>query len=101
MADDGDLLGRIRALLDALAQDSNLPRSEVEPTLTDGYARALEFDAECLRIEQRIDELTRDMAAGRAVPAGELSGLLKRLHETAREGEDLRELLAPLRKLAA
>jgi hypothetical protein len=101
VAGDGDLLGRIRALIDALAEDSNLPRSEVEPTLTDGYARALELDAECLRIEQRIDELTRDMAEGEPVQPGELSGLLKRLHEATREGQDLRELLAPLRKLAA
>jgi hypothetical protein len=101
VADDGDLLGRIRALIDALAEDSSLPRIEVEPTLTDGYARALELDAECMRIENRIDDLTRDMAAGRPVPPGELSGLLKRLHEATRECQDLRELLAPLRKLAA
>ena len=69
--------------------------------MTDGYARALELDAECLRIEQRIDELTEETAAGQEVPRGELSALLKRLHEVSRQSRELRELLAPLRKVVA
>jgi len=102
VADDLDLLlERIRALMDASAEGAGLPRNEVEPTLTEGYARALEIDAECLRLEHRIDRLTREIAEGREVPAGKLSGLLRRLHETEQRGVELRALLAPLRRLVA
>jgi hypothetical protein len=102
MADDLDLLvERIRALLEAIAEGAGPPRSEVEPTLTDGYARALELDAECLRLEHRIDQLTRRVADGHDVPAGKLSGLLRRLHETEQRTVDLRAVLAPLRELVA
>ena len=73
----------------------------MEPIVTDGYARALELDAECLRIEQRIDELTEETAAGPDVPRGELSDLLKRLHDASQQGRELRKLLAPLRKIVA
>jgi hypothetical protein len=100
--DDRDLLlERIRALLDAFAGGARLRRNEVEPTLTDGYARALELDAECLRLEQRIDGLTRDVAEGRQIPDGKLSGLLGLLHETEERSVALRELLAPLRQILA
>ena len=95
------LLERIRALIDANAEGAGLPRREVEPTLTEGYARALELDAECLRLEHRIDRLTMEIAAGHVVPAGKLSGLLRRLHETEQRGIQLRSLLAPLRELVA
>ena len=78
-----------------------LSRNEVEPTLTEGYARALEFDGECLRIERRINRLTREVAEGREIPSGKLSGLLERLHETELESEGLRALLAPLREAVA
>lgn len=102
MASDLDLLlERIHALIDATAEGAGLPRNEVEPTLTEGYARALELDAECLRLEHRIDRLTREVADGRPVPTGKLSGLLRRLHETEQQSVDLRELLAPLRELVA
>lgn len=95
------LLERIRALIDANAEGAGLPRAEVEPTLTEGYAYALNLDAECLRLEHRIDRLTREIAEGRDVPAGKLSGLLRRLHETEERGVQLRALLAPLRQLVA
>jgi hypothetical protein len=101
VAEDRELLDRIHALLDASAAGAGLPRNEVEPTLTEGYARALALDAECLRLERRIDRLTRDVAEGKHIPTGKLSGLLKRLHETEQETADLRELLAPLREVVA
>ena len=69
--------------------------------MTDGYARALELDAECLRIEQRIDDLAEETAAGQEAPGEELSALLRRLHEASRQSRELRELLAPLRKVVA
>ncbi len=102
MADDRDLLERIQALTAAVAEGQALPRDEVEPTVTDGYARALELDAECLRIERRIDELTHDtVVVGHDMPRGELSALLRRLQHATRQSTELRELLAPLRKLVA
>ena len=102
MADDLDLLlERVRALIDAIDQGAHFPRHEVEPIVTEGYARALALDAECLRLEHRIDRLTREVADGREVPAGKLSGLLRRLHDTEQRSEDLRAMLAPLRELVS
>jgi hypothetical protein len=102
VADDRELLGRIQALTDAMAEGSALPRSEMEPIVTDGYARALELDAECLRIERRIDDLTHDtVVVGHEMPSGELLALLERLQEATRQSSELRELLAPLRKIVA
>jgi hypothetical protein len=102
VANDRELLERIQALTDAMAEGQALPRSEMEPIVTDGYARALELDAECLRIERRIDDLTHDtVVVGHEMPSGELSALLKRLQEATRQSTDLRELLAPLRKIVA
>jgi hypothetical protein len=93
------LLDRIRTLTDANAEGERLPRDEVEATLTEGYARALGLDAECLRLEQRIERLTREVAEGRELPEGKLSGLLRRLHETEEQSLELRAMLAPLREL--
>jgi hypothetical protein len=100
VADELDLLlERVHALIDATEDGASPPRNEVEPTLTEGYARALELDAECLRLEHRIDRLTREIADGKSVPTGKLSGLLRRLHETEQRSADLRELLVSLREL--
>jgi len=101
VAEERELLDRIQALIDACAVGKALSRNEVEPTLTEGYARALELDGECLRIERRINRLTREVAEGRQIPSGKLSGLLERLHETEQESEGLRALLAPLREAVA
>jgi hypothetical protein len=96
-----DLVQRIRALLDASAEGAGFPRDEVEPTLTEGYARALELDAKCLRLESHIDRLTQAVADGRDVPSAKLSALLTRLHDTEQQTKDLRALLVPLRELVA
>ena len=101
MADDRELLERIQALADAMAEGQSLPRSEMEPIVTDGYARALELDAECLRIEQRLDELAEESAAGRRAQRGELAGLLRRLHDVTEQSKELRTMLAPLRKVVS
>jgi hypothetical protein len=100
-ADPHDLVQRIRALLDASAEGAGFPRNEVEPTLTEGYARALELDAKCLRLESHIDRLTQAVADGRDVPSAKLSALLTRLHDTEQQTKDLRALLVPLRELVA
>ena len=96
-----DLVQRIRALLDASAQGAGFPRNKVEPTLTEGYARALELEATCLRLQRHIERLTRAVAEGRDIPSGEFSVLLKRLHDTEQLMQDLRALLVPLRELVA
>lgn len=100
-ADHLDLVQRIRALLDASAEGAGFPRHEVEPTLTEGYARALELDAKCLRLESHIERLTQAVADGREVPSTQLSALLTRLEETEQQTKDLRALLVPLRELVA
>jgi hypothetical protein len=100
-AEQLDLVQRIHALLDASAQGAGFPRKEVEPTLTEGYARALELEGECLRLECRIDRLTHLVADGRDIPEGKLSELLQRLNETEQETQDLRALLVPLREVVA
>jgi hypothetical protein len=94
------LLERITALLDADADGAGLPRAEIEPTLTEGYARALELDAESLRLEQRIERLTREVAGGREVRPGKFSSLLRAMHETETRSAELRTLLESLRRLA-
>lgn len=101
MADDRELLERIQALADAMAEGQTLSRSEMEPIVTDGYARALELDAECLRIEQRLDDLSYDAVEGHVLRRGELSDLLSRLHEVSEQSRELRALLAPLRKIVS
>ena len=100
-SDHLDLVQRVRALLDASAEGAGLPRKDVEPILTEGYARVLELEAECLRLENRIDNLTRAVADGLEVPAGKLAALLSRLQETEQQWEDQRALLVPLRSLVA
>jgi hypothetical protein len=100
-SDHLDLVQRIRALLDANDAGAGLPKKEVEPTLTEGYARSLELEAECMRLEHRIDKLTRAVAEGQEIPAGKLSALLHRLRETEEQWDDLRALLVPLRRLVA
>lgn len=100
-ADHLDLVQRIHAFLAAGEQGAGFPRQEVEPTLTEGYARALELEGECMRLECRIDRLTRLVAEGRDIPAEKLSELLRRLNETEQETQDLRTLLVPLRELVA
>ena len=100
-SDHLDLVQRVRTLLDASAEGAGFPRKDVEPTLTEGYARVLELEAECLRLEHRIDLLTRAVAAGHEVPADKLSALLGRRQETEQQREDLRALLVPLRCLVA
>ena len=100
-ADHLDLMLRVRALLDASAEGAGFPRKDAEPILTEGYARVLELEGECLRLDHRIDRLTRAVADGHEVPAGKLSALLVRRNETEQQWEDLRALLVPLRQLVA
>jgi hypothetical protein len=91
------LLGEIdRALAAGLAVDT------VERTLTDGYAHALELEAERWRIERRFAELAR-LIGDENTPdrAAELASLSQRLSRADRDLAELRRRLATLRRHAA
>lgn len=69
----------------------------IESTLTNGYAAALELEAERLRIERRLGEVARD--AGEVSAHGvapELAALSERLETTDGELAGLRALLRRL-----
>ena len=69
----------------------------IETTLTDGYAAALELEAERVRLERRLGEVARDAGevAAHSV-AAELAQLSQRLETTGGELAGLRSLLGKL-----
>jgi hypothetical protein len=88
---------RIRTLLESRSSDPGKPLlTEMEHTLTDGYARALELERERLRLERRIGELTHQ------IDGPEQVGELRRLAEDLRSADDelgnLRDMLAGLQR---
>lgn len=68
----------------------------MEDTLTDGYARALQLEAERLRLERRIGELARSVDSQEE--ADELKALAARLRNVDVELERLRNRLGALQK---
>jgi hypothetical protein len=95
--DLASLLARIRSLLDPPALDPGEPLlTEMEHTLTDGYARALEIEAERLRLERRIGELAHQIEG--PLQAGELRGLAERLRSADDDLASLRDLLGELQR---
>jgi tRNA C32,U32 (ribose-2'-O)-methylase TrmJ len=96
MDDMRPLIDRIRVLLDGRAADPGGVLTDVEHTLTDGYALALELEGECLRIGRRMADLTRTVE--RPEEAEELRSLAGRLIVNEEELSKLRTLLAELRR---
>jgi hypothetical protein len=97
VADIASLVGRIRMLLDPPTLDPGEPLlTEMEHTLTDGYARALEIEAERLRLERRIGELAHQIDG--PDEAGELRGLAARLRTADDDLASLRDLLVTLQR---
>jgi hypothetical protein len=91
------LLQRIRRQLDVRGVDPAKPLlTEMEHTLTDGYARALELEAERLRLERRIGELAQRFEG--PDEAEELRGLAMRLRVVDESLGDLRGVLAALQQ---
>jgi uncharacterized membrane protein YccC len=91
------LLQRIRSQLDVRGSDPAKPLlTEMEHTLTDGYARALELEAERLRMERRIGELAHRLDGPDEVE--ELRDLALRLRQTDDELASLRGVLADLQQ---
>jgi hypothetical protein len=68
----------------------------MEHTLTDGYARALELEAERLRLERRIGELAHRLEGPEQ--AGELRELAARLRSADDDLASLRDALVPLQQ---
>jgi len=97
MADLAPLLERISRLLKNRSADPGKPLvTEMEDTLTDGYARALQLEAERLRLERRIGELARSVDGPEE--ADELKALAGRLRDVNVELERLRDRLGLLQK---
>jgi uncharacterized membrane protein YccC len=91
------LLQRIRSQLDVRGADPAKPLlTEMEHTLTDGYARALELEAERLRFERRIGELAHSLDSPDEVE--ELRDLALRLRKADDELASLRGVLAALQQ---
>src|ERR671936_2970687 len=96
MAPDlASLVARIRSLLDPHAADPG-ELTEMEHTLTDGYARALQIEAERLRLERRIGELAHLIDG--PDEAGELRRLAHRLRTADEDLASLRDLLGELQR---
>ena len=97
MANLAPLLERISGLLKNRSADPGKPLvTEMEDTLTDGYARALQLEAERLRFERRIGELARRVDGPEE--ADELKALAGRLRDVDVELEGLRNRLGLLQK---
>src|SRR5687768_1198828 len=94
MNDPRPVIDRIRAVLDGRATDPRGVLTDVEHTLTDGYALALELEGKCLRLGRRMADLTRTVE--RPEEAEQLRRLAAKLIETEAELSKLRVLLAEL-----
>ena len=74
---------------------------QIERTLTDGYAHALNLEAENVRLGRRIAEVTQGLQRGDTIrKARELSSLARRLDGNTGDLERLRAALAALRRHA-
>jgi hypothetical protein len=97
MADHAPLPERITGLLKNRSTDPGKPLvTEMEDTLTDGYARALELESQRLRLERRIGHLAHHVE--RQEQADELRALAGRLRDVDVELDSLRGQLGALQK---
>jgi hypothetical protein len=94
--------GRLEELMTALESGARPGRAALEETLTDGYALALELDAECTRLERSIGMLAAEIDHESSQDrTRELSRTARRLARSKRELVNLRGLLSSLRAEAA
>ena len=97
MADLAPLLELITSLLKNRSADPGKPLvTEMEDTLTDGYARALELESERLRLERRIGQLAHRVDGPK--DADELRALAARLRDVDIELDRLRGQLGALQR---
>lgn len=92
-----ELLDQIRVLIADAAHDLD----QIERTLTDGYAYALNLEAEGIRLEKRLSALAQGIQRGdTAKNARELSDLAQRIDANGDDLSKLRGLLGDLRRHA-
>jgi chromosome segregation ATPase len=104
-----ELLATINQMMEAPEADI----ADLERTLTDGYAHALSLEAEQLRLEKQIAEVTEGLHKGDAKKkaaelltlarrldgkTGELARLRARLAELRRRADEVREAARPLKR---
>jgi hypothetical protein len=95
--DLASLVSRIHSMLDPRSPDPVQPLlTEMEHTLTDGYARALELEGERMRLERQIGELARRIEG--PDEAGELRVLAQRLRNADENLASLRDVLGELQQ---
>jgi hypothetical protein len=92
------LCDEIRTLLDGGTPRPAASLEHLEDTLTAGYARALELEAERLRLERRIGELGADVRTGGERTGDEIATLAARLSDASSRLTGLRALLGALRR---
>jgi HPt (histidine-containing phosphotransfer) domain-containing protein len=93
-----ELLQTIQTMISSETDDL----AQVERTLTDGYAHALELEAERARLERQIAQVTQGIEDGdTAENARELASLTRRLHGNTGALASLRPRLADLRGYAS
>jgi hypothetical protein len=93
-----ELLATIQTMISSETEDL----AQIERTLTDGYARALELEGEKLRLERRIALVTQEIERGdTAENARELAVLARRLDGNAGTLVKLRGVLSELRRHAS
>src|SRR5437764_9162904 len=87
--------------ISALIAMKALDLDEIERTLTDGYAHALQLEADKFRLEKRIGEVAQRLHGGdTADKVREIAALAKRVDVTIGELTELRSLLSDLRRRA-
>ncbi len=90
-----ELLDAIQTMISSETNDL----AQIERTLTDGYAQALELEAERSRLERKIAQVTQGIEHGDpAENARELASLTRRLDGNADALSKLRAVLAELRR---
>jgi predicted nucleic acid-binding Zn-ribbon protein len=93
-----ELLDTIQTMISSETNDL----VQIERTLTDGYAQALELEAERSRLERQIARVTQGIEDGdTAENARELASLNRRLDGVASTLAKLRARLADLRRHAS
>jgi ABC-type phosphate transport system auxiliary subunit len=94
------MIDDIRELLAAPRPSETEPFLErLDTTLTDGYARALQLEAERWRIERQMAEIAGSLATESPEGAtAELVALARRLSTTNEDISSLRALLTSLRE---
>jgi uncharacterized protein (DUF2342 family) len=89
---------RINTLLERMEHGDYPDRARLEETLTDGYAWALELDAECARLERRITANAERLAdQSNEERVREVASLARLLTRRRHERDELRDLLLALR----